>query len=120
MGPTSLIVNPPDQVMTDSFPTYLADVPASAKSGAIGSLDSLADGQVLLPNFAEQRADGLWLNPEMIKDPISVRVFVDRVFSAGSCFVGLAYPELCKLLYPATPAGAPPWPGLCRAWSRRC
>jgi hypothetical protein len=107
MGPTPPNVNPPDQAMTDSFPTYLADVPASPGTSAIGSLDSLAEGQVLLPNFAEQRADGLWLNPEMIKDPISVRIFVDRVFSAGSCFVGLAYPELCKLLYPVTPAGAP-------------
>jgi hypothetical protein len=100
----------PENAMSSNFPTYLADVPAgqpTGATGAIGSIDSLGDGQVLLPNFAEKRADGVWLNPEMIKDPLSLRIFVDRVFSAGSCFVGLDYSQLGKLMYPATPEGAP-------------
>lgn len=93
--------------MTAQHPVLSADPSSRKPSAAVGTITDLAEGQVLLPSYAEQRADGLWLNPELITNPAALAQFVDRVFAAGACFTGLDYPALCRLLYPTTPPGAP-------------
>ncbi len=97
--------------MASERPGFVVDLPGKAGDKAVGTLTELAEGQVLLPGFVQQQGDGLWINPEMT-DAAGLRVFVERVFSANACFVGLDYTTLLGLLYPLTPSGAPlPPPG---------
>lgn len=83
------------------------DGTGTSPAAAVGNLTDLEPGEVLLPSFVVQQADGLYVDLEQRIDAAELLRFVDRVAIAGSFFAGLDYAALSRLLYPVTPTGAP-------------
>ncbi|MBI5108309.1 MAG: DUF342 domain-containing protein [Rhodocyclales bacterium] len=66
-----------------------------------GSVASLSEGAILLPDFVTRDADGLRVVPDVPGRATQMQRFVDRVFTSGGYFVGLDYDVLSLLLYGA-------------------
>lgn len=63
------------------------------------SLADLAEGQVVLPRFVVQRADGLYVLAGQLDSPAAFVQFVNRVIEAGLYFRNLDYSRFAGLLY---------------------
>lgn len=92
--------------MSKNSLVFLADLPSNQAEKVVGNVADLAEGQILLPSFVEERPDGLWISPEKA-DAATIAQLVNRVFATGACFVDVDYAGLCALLYPKTPSDAP-------------
>lgn len=79
------------------------DLPLRNKD-AVGDIATLADGQVLLPSFVVRRGDGLYVDISAMDSHELFLRFVERVFSAGTCFSGLDHDLFGKLLFDYAPA----------------
>ncbi|MCX7166203.1 MAG: FapA family protein [Rhodocyclales bacterium] len=95
----------------DHHPALSATPPTAVTRPTSGTVADVAAGGIPLPDFIACGADGVLLDPAMLESPAQIQRFVDRVFAAGACFVGLDYAALSRLLYPPTaaplsPAGA--------------
>ncbi len=65
----------------------------------VASLADLAEEQVVLPAFAVQRAEGLYVLCAQLESPTAFLQFVNRVIAAGLYFRNLDYPRFAGLLY---------------------
>lgn len=92
--------------MSKNSLVFLADLPSNAQEQVVGNVADLANSQILLPSFIDERADGLWLHPAGA-EPATVVQLVDRIFAAGACLVDVDYEGLCAQLYPKLPTDAP-------------
>lgn len=80
----------------------------SQANDAVGNLADLKAGEVLLPAFVERREAGLFVDAALAAREAGFPPFVERVFAAGACFVGLDYAVFLNLLYGLTELpGAP-------------
>ena len=66
----------------------------------------IAVGDIPLPDFISMDGTGVRVNVALMDEPAQMQRFVDRVFSAGACFVGLDHDALERLLYAAAPSQA--------------
>jgi uncharacterized protein (DUF342 family) len=86
-------------------------VSATTPRSSAGTVASLSDGEVLLPDFVRRDAAGVFVQPDVPGRAAQMQRFVDRVFGSGSLFVGLDYDALASLLYgaelPAAERGKP-------------
>lgn len=64
-----------------------------------GTVAALSAGEVLLPDFVRREAGGVSVVPDVPGRGLQMQRFVDRVFAAGSCFVGLDYAAFDAMLY---------------------
>jgi uncharacterized protein (DUF342 family) len=71
------------------------------KAPVAGSVASLSEGAILLPDFVTRDADGVRVVPDVPGRATQMQRFVDRVFTSGAYFVGLDYDALSLLLYGA-------------------
>ena len=76
-----------------SHPAVLPKAPVS------GSVASLSEGAILLPDFVTRDADGVRVVPDVPGRATQMQRFVDRVFTSGAYFVSLDYDALSLLLY---------------------
>ena len=73
----------------------------SQKPPAAGTVASLSEGGVLLPDFVTRDANGVRVVPDVPGRATQMQRFVDRVFSSGAYFTGLDLDALSLLLYGA-------------------
>lgn len=66
---------------------------------AAGSVASISDGEVPLPDFVRRSAAGVFVQPDVPGRAQQMQRFVDRVFSSGACFRELDYDVLALLLF---------------------
>ncbi len=71
------------------------------KAPVAGSVASLSEGAILLPDFVTRDAEGVRVVPDVPGRATQMQRFVDRVFTSGAYFVGLDYDALSLLLYGA-------------------
>jgi hypothetical protein len=72
--------------------------------GVVGNLASLQAGQVLLPGFVVNRAEGIYVDVSALDSPDLLPRFVEQVFASDARFQGIDYPLFLKLLFEYTPA----------------
>lgn len=90
----------------DHHPALSPEPPAPFDPGRTTTVGALGAGEILLPDFVVRDASGVMVDAGKMVGLGEMQRLVDRVFTAGSCFVGLDYAALSQLLYP--PAAAVP------------
>ncbi|TAN49518.1 MAG: DUF342 domain-containing protein, partial [Methylococcaceae bacterium] len=65
----------------------------------IGTLTNLKPGEIILPPFLVQRADGLHIDLAKLEGTEAFRLMVVRVFSSNAYFLDLDYPCFLQALY---------------------